>query len=87
MISMYVDDLISGGFTREEILEIKEIATQIFQAGGFKLHKFHSNCQLEPEETNIKTPEKSPTVITKGDSNDTTYAKQQLGTNYQKRKS
>ena len=53
---------------------------QIFQAGGFKLHKFHSNCELESEEVNIKTSEESPEVIIKGDCNDTTYAKQQLGT-------
>ena len=72
--SMYVDDLISGGFSRE-VLELKPIFTQIFQAGGFKLHKFHSNCELESEEVNIKTSEESPEVIIKGDCNDTTYAK------------
>ena len=80
MTSMYVEDLISGGFSREEVLELKTIATQIFQAGGFKLHKFHSNCKLESEEANIKTSEEPPEAIIKGDCNHTTYAKQQLGT-------
>ena len=36
MISMYVEHLILGGFSREEVLELKTIATQIFQALGFK---------------------------------------------------
>ena len=36
--SMYVDDLISGGYKKEEVIELKEIATKIFQ-GGFTLHK------------------------------------------------
>ena len=49
---MCVGELISCGFKRE-VLELKTIATQIFQAGGFKLHKFHSNCELESEEANI----------------------------------
>ena len=77
---MYVDDLISGGFSREEVLELKTTATQIFSAGGFKLNKFHSNCELEYEEANIKTSVESPEVIIKGNCNDTTYVKQQLGT-------
>ena len=77
---MYVDDLISGGFSQEEVLELKAIATQIFQAERFKLHKFHSNCQLESEDTNITTSQESPEVIVKGDCNDTTYAKQQFET-------
>ena len=77
---MYVDDLISGGFSREEVLKLKTIAAQIFQAGGFKLHIFHSNCELESEEANIKTSEEPPEVIIKGDCNDTTFAKQQIRT-------
>ena len=80
MIRMYVDELILGGFSRDEVLELKTIATQIFQGGVFKLHKFHSNCELESEDVNIKTSEKSPKVIIKRYWNGTTYAKQQLGT-------
>ena len=60
MISLYIDYIISGGFNREEVLELKTFATQIFQAGGFKLHKSHSNCELESEDANITTSEKSP---------------------------
>ena len=32
---IYVDDLISGDFSQEEFLELKEVATKIFKAGGF----------------------------------------------------
>ena len=60
MISLYIDDLISGGFSREKLLELKTFATQTFQTGRFKLHKFHSNCELESEDANITTSEKSP---------------------------
>ena len=86
MTSMYADDLILGGFSRKEVLELKTIATQIIQAGGFKLQKFHSNCKLGSEVANIKTSEESPKVIIKGDCNDTTYVKQQLGTQPSKMK-
>ena len=47
---------------------------------GFKQHKFHSNCELESEYGNTKTTEESPEVIIKGECIDTTYAKQQFGT-------
>ena len=67
-----------GGFSQEDVLEQKAVATQIFQAKRFKLWKFHSHCELESEDANIKTSEKSTEVIIKGDCNDTTYAKQQL---------
>ena len=80
MISMHVDKLVSGGFSLKEVFELKTIATQIFQPGGFKLHKFHFNCELESEDANIKTSVKSSEAIIKGDCNDTTYDKQQLGT-------
>ena len=36
MISMYVEHLILGGFSREEVLELKTVATHIFQALRFK---------------------------------------------------
>ena len=52
----------------------------IFQAGGFKLQKFRSNCELESEDTNITTSEESSEVVIKGDCNDTIYAQQQIGT-------
>ena len=37
--SPYVDDLINGGPTVREAMQVKEIATEIFLQGGFKLHK------------------------------------------------
>ena len=45
--SMYVDDLITGGFKKEEVIELKEIVTKMFQKGGFTLHKCHTNCSIE----------------------------------------
>ena len=48
--SMYVDDLISGGKTTKQALEIKMTATTIFGEATFKLHKRHSNNrELEVE--------------------------------------
>ena len=38
---MYVDDFISGGYKKEEVIEFKEIATKIFQEGG-------SHCISDP---------------------------------------
>ena len=48
--SMYVDDLISGGETAKQALEIKMTATTTFGEATFKLHKWHSNDrELEVE--------------------------------------
>ena len=41
--SIYVDDLISGGETTKQALEIKMTATTIFHEATFKLRKWHSN--------------------------------------------
>ena len=61
----YVDDLISGGNNFEQIASLKDIAIEIFNQAGFKLHKWHSNIStLEEKE-----------VVT----DDQTYTKQQLG--------
>ena len=76
MIGICVEDLILESFSQEDVLELKTIATQILQAKRFKLCKFHSNCELESEDGNIKISEKSPEVVIKGGCNDTTYAKQ-----------
>ena len=45
--SMYVDDLISGGYKKEEVIGFKEIATKTFQDGEFTLHKWHTDCSIE----------------------------------------
>ena len=64
--SMYVDDMITGGSVKEEVLNLKKTAITVFEAAKFTLHKWHSNePQLESEEDT--TDEQ------------TSYAKQQLG--------
>ena len=45
--SMYVDDLILGGYNEEELIELKEIATKMFQEGGFTLYKCRTKCSIE----------------------------------------
>ena len=62
---LYVDDLISGGNNFEQVASLKDIAIEIFNKAGFKLHKWHSN---------VSTLEEKEVVI-----DDQTYAKQQLG--------
>ena len=65
---MYVDDLISGGETTKQALEIKMTATTIFGEATFKLHKRHSNNRELEVETATSDEESQ------------SYAKQQLGT-------
>ena len=43
--SLYVDDLISGGPTREKAESIKSASVEIFAQGTFKLHKWNSNVK------------------------------------------
>ena len=64
--SLYVDDLISGGPTVKAALEVKAGVTHVFNQASFKLHKWHSNV---------------PAVESPGESlsEDTTFAKEQLG--------
>ena len=40
---MYVDDLVSGSNTIEEVEVIKQKSIELFRKGGFNLHKWHSN--------------------------------------------
>ena len=40
---MYVDDLVSGSNTIEEVEVIKQKSIELFQKGGFNLHNWHSN--------------------------------------------
>ena len=65
---MYVDDLINGGETTKQALEIKMTATAIFGVATFKLHKWHFNNQKLEVETATSDEESQ------------CYAKQQLGT-------
>ena len=66
--SMYVDDLMSGASDVPKAQVLKSDATEIFADACFQLHKWHSNA---PElEDQCNKPE---------DNEETTYAKQQLG--------
>jgi predicted metalloprotease with PDZ domain len=48
---MYVDDLLSGGWTVEQAKTRKEISREILQDATFELHKWSSNVpQLEVDE-------------------------------------
>ena len=63
---IYVDDINMGGSSIESVRDLKETAVNIFKAGGFALHKWHSNeSDLDGEITNDDEP---------------TFAKESLGT-------
>ena len=64
---MYVDNLVTGGESTSEVDKIKSDSINLFQRGGFKLHKWHSNEQAL--ETNDSINE-----------NELNFAKQHLGT-------
>ena len=65
---LYVDDLISGSITVHKAREVKDKATVIFQDACFTLHKWHSNApELEAAQSSTE------------DTEEATYAKQQLG--------
>ena len=51
---IYVDDINMGwGDNVEQIKDFKETAVNIFKAGGFELHKWHSNeIRLDGEAIN-----------------------------------
>ena len=40
---LYVDDVITEGDTKEEVLDLKETTVAIFEEAKFELHKWHSN--------------------------------------------
>ena len=63
--ALYVDDLVSGGCTENDVCKLKESVVEIFREGRFKLHKWHSNGR------ELKTD---------ANSSELTYAKQTLGT-------
>ena len=41
--SLYVDVIISGGCSSEEVRGLKATAVEVFKDAGFELHKWHSN--------------------------------------------
>ena len=53
---MYVDDLVTGGNTLDEVNNLKRESVNLFQKGGFTLHKWNSNVPaLESETTDTET--------------------------------
>jgi hypothetical protein len=65
--SLYVDDLLSGGATVEEVQEVNQEAVEIFEDATFTLHKWHSNEAELEDQQDLSTCEEE------------TFAKQQLG--------
>ena len=46
-----------SGYKKEEVIELKEIATKKFREGWFTLHKWHTNCSIESHENHHETIE------------------------------
>lgn len=56
----YIDDLLTGGNTKAEVIELKQDLTKLLAKGGFRLHKWktnspmsHKNNQLIKESVDI----------------------------------
>ncbi|XP_071579547.1 uncharacterized protein [Temnothorax nylanderi] len=41
----YIDDVISGASTKEEVITLQSELTQLMKRGGFDLHKWATNCK------------------------------------------
>ena len=65
--SLYVDDVLSGGSTVEQVQTLKSSAIAIFDRADFTLHKWHSN------EKSLEEPVQSDAEL------EQSFAKQQLG--------
>ena len=52
---MYIDELVSGSNTIEEVEVIKQKSIELFRKGGFNLHKWHSNILPSLQSSNIKS--------------------------------
>ena len=70
---MYVDDLVTGGESINEVDKTKGDSIKLFQRGGFKLHKWHMNEQAFENNDSVNK-------------NELHSAKQQLGTKPQEKK-
>ena len=64
---MYVDDLVTARESLQEVEKIKFDSIELFEKGGFKLHKWHSN------ETNLETNDLNS-------QKELNFAKEHLGT-------
>ncbi|KAL0839095.1 hypothetical protein ABMA28_017074 [Loxostege sticticalis] len=43
LLDFYIDDLLTGEYTAERVVELKNELTRLLQSGGFTLHKWASN--------------------------------------------
>ena len=64
---MYMDDLLTWGVSKSEVDKIKGDSVNLFQRGGWKLHKWHSNEQALETSDSVNE-------------NELNFAKQQLET-------
>jgi hypothetical protein len=64
---LYVDDLMAGGTTVDDVQTKKATAIEVFQDASFTLHKWHSNARELEASGNPPADD------------ELTYAKQQLG--------
>ena len=61
--STYVDDIISGGHTEDEVFDLYTVSKKIFHEGGFNLRKFLTNSKCLQERINLQEspkPDNSP---------------------------
>ena len=76
---LYVDDILSGGPTTEEVKQKKATTTEIFAQATFHLHKWHSNVkELELDDVPEDIAEGLEPVAVTEHGDDLSYAKQQL---------
>ena len=54
---MYLDDLVTREESTSEVDKIKGDSIELFQSGGFKLHKWLSNKQVSETNVSINTIE------------------------------
>lgn len=71
---LYVNDLLTGGQTIQEAMEVKVAATEIFNKASFQLHKWNSNekeVETSEQQLGIETGECSPLGLQWNKQNDT----------------
>jgi len=50
----YMDDLLTGGNTKAEVMKLKREVTELLAKGGFELYKWNSNIAITNEVNQIK---------------------------------
>ena len=76
--STYVDDIVSGGKTEEEVFNLYSQSKEVFRTGGFNLRKFLTNSK--PLQRKIDRLE-DPSSATSTEQDDPTYSEATLGAN------